>query len=97
MFVAKNLRLNVFRRVYLPKNREVFMRFGFRNSGDGYSSNGDKSESINMAMSKLDKIRMGEYYAKRGFADAQLEFENENNPAPKEQESATANEGESNT
>lgn len=53
------------------------MRFGFRNTGDGYSSNGDKSESINMAMSKLDKIRMGEYYAKRGFADAQTEFENE--------------------
>lgn len=43
------------------------MRYGFRTCGDGYSSSGERTEAIQLNMSKLDQIRMGEFEAMHGY------------------------------
>lgn len=65
--VAKNLRLNKFQRVYLPKNRELFMRYGFKSCSDGFSSDGDRSVPVVMSQSKLDSIASGQKVVTDGY------------------------------
>lgn len=66
-YCPKNLRLNRFKRVYLPSNKEMYMRYGFRPCGDGYSSSGERTDAIQLNLSKLDQIRLGEYEVMNGY------------------------------
>lgn len=43
------------------------MRYGFRTCGDGYSSSGERTDAIQMNLSKLDQIRLGEYEVMNGY------------------------------
>lgn len=60
MFTVKSLRLNKFRRIYIRKNSEYFARYGFRQCGDNFSSNGQTTDPISLSASKLDSIVNGE-------------------------------------
>lgn len=69
--VAKNLRLTNFERVYLPSNKEMYMRYGFRSGRDAYSSSGERTEPVVMNQSKIDMIKSGEVAAYTEYRNSQ--------------------------
>lgn len=61
MYVNEKLKLNKFRKVQIPENRDYFSRYGFLNSPESSYSG---EESAPGSLTKIEEIELGEKYAK---------------------------------
>lgn len=71
--IPDKMNLNVFKRVHLPRNKDLLSRYGLRYTSKGTSS--DDAMFLNQSRNKLDRLRMVSEEMYRNYAHEQAEIE----------------------